>query len=155
MCFESKNSPWKFRLWKPSQAILQAHCVIDVILLPEVGALANDLPNRIIDVHHGLHGQQPKPRPRYQQETKKGAGFRLSQKDLQKIAAACFVITSSLHSVGGGKRWLIQIAQDSRQAQTARHFLKHPNSSASFGIRRLGLRPPDFREAWTAIGEAQ
>jgi hypothetical protein len=57
MCFESKNSPRNFRLWKPSQAILQAHCVIDVILLREVGALANDLPNRIIDIHHGMHGR--------------------------------------------------------------------------------------------------
>jgi hypothetical protein len=56
MCFESKNPFRNFRLWKPSQAILQAHCVIDVILLREVGALANDLPNRIIDIHHGMHG---------------------------------------------------------------------------------------------------
>jgi hypothetical protein len=56
MCFESKNPFWNFRLWKPSQAILQAHCVIDVIPLREVGALANDLPNRIIDIHHGVHG---------------------------------------------------------------------------------------------------
>jgi hypothetical protein len=24
--------------------------------LREVGALANDLPNRIIDIHHGMHG---------------------------------------------------------------------------------------------------
>jgi hypothetical protein len=57
MCFESKNPFRNFRLWKPSQAILQAHCVIDVTLLREVGALANDLPNRIIDIHHGVHGR--------------------------------------------------------------------------------------------------
>lgn len=58
MCFESKNSPRNFRLWKPSQAILQAHCVIDVTLFREVGALANDLPNRIIDIHHRVHGRK-------------------------------------------------------------------------------------------------
>ena len=57
MCLESKNPFRNFRLWKPSQAILQAHCVIDVILLREVGALADDLPNRIIDIHHGMHGR--------------------------------------------------------------------------------------------------
>jgi 3'-phosphoadenosine 5'-phosphosulfate sulfotransferase (PAPS reductase)/FAD synthetase len=100
MCFESKNPFRNFRLWEPSQAILQAHCVIDVILLREVGALAHDLPNRIIDVHHGLHVSQPKARSGCQQETKRGTGFRLFQKDYQKTAAACFVITSSLHSAG-------------------------------------------------------
>jgi len=26
-------------------------------LFREVGALANDLPNRIIDIHHGMHGR--------------------------------------------------------------------------------------------------
>ena len=71
MCFESKNAPRKFWLWKTSQAILQTHCVIDVSLLREVGTLANDLPNRIIDVHYRLHDLQPKTRQDHLQETKR------------------------------------------------------------------------------------
>jgi hypothetical protein len=40
---------------------LHGESIIDVVAFRDIGALAHDLSNRIIDIHHGVHTQKLSP----------------------------------------------------------------------------------------------